>query len=106
MLTAIKIYIFKKRKCDSYRSWFIPVDIFKEIISEDAKYRSIFEDFTYYPDTTSGYPYTEANITLLMTGRFYKNQQSFENYKRDTFLQTHCRQILKRKIGMLFYSLS
>lgn len=93
-----KTFTFSKQEnvilimLDSFQS-----DIFKEIISEDKTYGELFGDFTYYPDTTGGYPYTESNVSLMMTGAYYKNNEAFENYKEKTFLNDSVPANLKKK---------
>lgn len=98
-----KRYTFSKNEnvlliiLDSFQS-----DVFKEIISEDSEYRSLFKDFTYYPDTTSGYLFTETNISLVLTGQFYTNLQPFESFKRDAFLKDSLPVNFKKKNWNVF----
>ena len=44
------------------------------------KNKSILNDFTYYPDTLSAYPYTRYSIPLILTGKSYKNEESFVDF--------------------------
>jgi len=55
--------------------------------SVDSKYfdnlltdKNVLNDFTYYPDTLSGYPYTRYSIPLILTGKRYKNEEPFVNF--------------------------
>ena len=44
----------------------------------NGKYEAILQDFTYYPDTLAGYPYTKYSIPLILTGEWYSGNSSFE----------------------------
>lgn len=77
---------------DSFQS-----DVFREIIDEDPDYRALFKDFTYYPDTTSGYAFTEPNVSLILTGQFYDNQRPFEDFKREAFSRDSLPANLKKR---------
>ena len=44
------------------------------------KKESIFEDFTYYKDTTSTYGYTRDSIPFILSGKWNRNKTSFEDY--------------------------
>ena len=48
--------------------------------TENPEYREYFEDFTYYPDTLAGYPYTRFSLPLILTGEWYENQETFTEF--------------------------
>ncbi len=43
----------------------------------ETGYNDLFDDFTYYPDTLSGYPFTRDSIPLILSGRFNENEMRF-----------------------------
>jgi len=55
-------------------------DIFEEIVSQNPQIEDKFNGFTYYPDTAGGYPTTILSKPLLITGKFYQNQQLFKDF--------------------------
>lgn len=66
--------------CDSVGS-----SEFKKVLDENPEYGEIFEDFTYCPDTLSGYPCTRDNIPLILGGQFNKNEKKFDVFSSETF---------------------
>lgn len=60
---------------DSFQS-----DIFQEIIDRDPAYRDIFRGFTYFRNTTGGFPSTYASVPLILTGQFYANSEPIQNF--------------------------
>jgi len=53
---------------------------FKQVLDDTEKYRDTFNDFTYFPDTLSGYPYTRNSIPFILSGQWYENEIDFEDY--------------------------
>ncbi|MBQ9687082.1 MAG: hypothetical protein IJV41_11160 [Oscillospiraceae bacterium] len=53
---------------------------FEEIIAADPTYQTAFADFTYYDNTTSGYPNTKCSVPLILTGRWYEAQQDYDSF--------------------------
>lgn len=54
--------------------------MFDEILSENQKYTDVFEDFTFYTDTMSVYPYTTYSIPLILTGQTSKSESAYEDF--------------------------
>lgn len=46
----------------------ISAGMFDEVLCEDTKYADVFDDFTFYTDTMSVYPYTIYSVPLILTG--------------------------------------
>ncbi len=46
----------------------------------NSEYKNMFDDFTYYPDTLAGYPFTRDSIPLILTGQWNDNSKSFLKY--------------------------
>ena len=57
---------------------------FKKVLEEKPEYKEVFEDFTYCPDTLSGYPCTRDNIPLILGGSFNKNEKKFDDFSSET----------------------
>ncbi|MDE7400014.1 MAG: sulfatase-like hydrolase/transferase [Oscillospiraceae bacterium] len=53
---------------------------FDEILSENQKYTDVFEDFTFYTDVMSVYPYTTYSIPLILTGQTSKSESEYEDF--------------------------
>jgi hypothetical protein len=49
----------------------------------DSQYKDMFTDFTYYPDTLAGYPFTRDSVPLILTGKWNDNQKSFLDFYQD-----------------------
>ncbi|MGM9558721.1 YidC/Oxa1 family membrane protein insertase [Anaerovibrio slackiae] len=47
--------------------------------------RSVFKDFTYYPDTVGMYPTTKGAVPHIMTGEVYKNEVPFSDYIENAY---------------------
>lgn len=45
-----------------------------------GKKESLFEDFTYYPDTLGGYPFTRNTIPFIFSGNWFENKEDFTTY--------------------------
>ncbi len=60
---------------DSFQS-----DIFQEIIDRDPAYRDMFRGFTYFRNTTGGFPSTYASVPLILTGQSYSNSEPIQDF--------------------------
>ena len=60
-------------------------DYFYELIQEEPRYREVFEGFTYFRNSTGGFPKTYASIALLLTGNFYDNSIPIQNFLKESF---------------------
>ncbi len=69
---------------------------FNEIM-EASKYSDTFNDFTYYHDTVSGYPFTRDSIPLILTGKWNENDKTFNEYYNDAFNNSPLFKKLKSK---------
>ena len=47
---------------------------------DDPEYAETLSDFTYYPNTVGAYSFTEHSIPYILTGQWFENQESFEDY--------------------------
>ncbi len=55
---------------------------FGQVLDRDPAYPAVFEDFTYFPNTVGGYPYSKCSIPLIITGQWYEAGQSFTEFER------------------------
>lgn len=60
---------------DSFQS-----DVFQEIINHDPAFGDIFDDFTYFRNTTGGFPSTYGAIPFLLTGQYYANREPIQQF--------------------------
>lgn len=58
----------------------VDAQIFDDILNEDPKYADAFEDFTFYTDTLSVYPFTPYSIPTILSGNTTKNDLEFVSY--------------------------
>lgn len=75
---------------DAFRS-----DIFQEIIREDSSYADIFEGFTFFRNSVSGYPATRLSIPHMLTGQYYDNSMPFTEWKEKAYTSTSIPKQLK-----------
>lgn len=59
--------------------------VMSELMAENPEYENIFEDFTYYTNTMSTYPYTTQSIPFILTGQWYENKESYLDYNIDAY---------------------
>lgn len=60
-------------------------ETFFDVLSEHPEYFTEFSDFTYYPDTMAGYPYTTRSIPFILSGKWFENKEPFEDYLSDIY---------------------
>ena len=56
-------------------------DVFEQLVNEKPEYRESLQDFTYYRDTLSAYPYTYYAVTQMLTGEWYEGGENFEAFR-------------------------
>ena len=56
---------------------------YAEIAGNHPEYEDILEDFTYYPNTVSAYPFTKQSIPYILSGEWFENQTDFTEYYED-----------------------
>ena len=57
---------------------------FNEVTS-NSEYQDTFENFTYYPDTMSAYPFTRDSIPFILSGIINENKDSFSDYSTKAY---------------------
>lgn len=56
-----------------------------KLMDKHPEYNDLFEDFTYYTNTMSVYPYTTQSIPYILTGKWYENECSYKDYNVDAY---------------------
>lgn len=56
---------------------------FSDVVVGNPAYESVFDDFTYYDNTTSVYPHTTYNVPFLMSGMWFENKVDTDAYFHD-----------------------
>lgn len=59
--------------------------VFSDMVVGNPEYEAVFNDFTYYENTTSAYPYTKYNIPFLLSGMWFENKTDVNTYFEDTW---------------------
>lgn len=72
-------------------------DAFQEIIRRDASYGEIFRDFTYFRNNLGGFNGTYFSVPLILTGRYWRENEAIEDYKREAYLSDSPPFVLKSK---------
>ncbi len=57
---------------------------FNERLELTKEKEAIFKDFTYFPDTLGGYPFTRNSIPLILSGKWYENEKPYKDYLTET----------------------
>ncbi len=68
-----------------------------DMIETDVRYQGNFEDFTYYPNTIGSYPYTIYALPYILTGEYYKNDESFDDYNIRAYQSSELLNNLKKQ---------
>lgn len=58
----------------------IDSETMENIVKKDNKYVDVFNDFTYYPDTVGGYPFTRDTVPLVLSGNWSENKMDFASF--------------------------
>lgn len=53
---------------------------FNKVLEWKPEYKEIFNDFTYYTNMSGAYPCTQQSIPCMLTGEWFKNEESFDDY--------------------------
>lgn len=52
---------------------------FDKVLRENQK-ENLFNDFTYFPDTLSAYPFTRESIPFILSGKWFEAETSYNDY--------------------------
>lgn len=54
---------------------------FREVWEQEEKYAGLFEDFTFFENTLTAYPYTEHAVPFALTGEWMLNQEDYLTFE-------------------------
>ena len=80
-------------------------DTFEQLVKENPDYQGSLQDFTYYSNTLSAYPYTYYAVPQLLTGQWYEGGEDFERFRSRAVLESPLFQSLEEqnyKMGIYF----
>lgn len=60
-------------------------DLFQEIIDEEPEYGKLFEGFTYFRNSLSGFPLTQPSIPFILTGARFDNSMPFDEFVQEAY---------------------
>ena len=70
-------------------------DLFEEIIQNETWLKSKLTGFTYYPNTLGGFPTTYLSVPLILTGKFYQNEEPVQKFVEKAYLAESLPKTLK-----------
>lgn len=62
----------------------------------NSKYKDIFTDFTYYPDTMAPYGNTSNSVPFLFSGIWDEKKESYEKYSKKAYKKSPLLNLLKK----------
>lgn len=64
--------------------------VFNDLLNGECKeeVEELFEDFTYYRNTTTVYPLTDLSIPQIITGENYLNQEAYGDYLNHSYMES------------------
>lgn len=62
----------------------VDADRYADVYNSHPEYNEWFEDFTFFQNTTSVYPFTSRSIPQILTGDIYENQMDFTEFVTDS----------------------
>lgn len=60
----------------------VDAGLVRDMWDEHPEYEKAFEDFTWFENTVSGYPFTKYSIPLSLTGKWYTYQEDYQKFLR------------------------
>ncbi len=76
---------------------------FLNVLKDDPDFADVFDDFTYFDDTLAGYPFTRNAMSLIYSGTWYENGESYKDYCNNAVKNAPITKKLKKenyKIGL------
>ena len=78
---------------------------FYDVMSQDEDFKEMFEDFTYYPDTLSVYPYTFYSVPQILSGILYYRKTTYLDYSSSAYnSSSFFRNLKKNQYAINLYS--
>lgn len=70
---------------------------FTQMLNSHPEYQSLFEDFTYFPDTVGAYAYTVYAMPQILTGKWTKNEKILREFYPEALKQSPLFEKLKQQ---------
>lgn len=70
---------------------------FAELLKTHPEYASEFKDFTYFENTVGAYSCTERAVPYILSGDWYENEGTFDDYMRQMYQDSPLLQILQER---------
>lgn len=58
---------------------------FNKIVESNSDYQEVFKDFSYFPDTLSGYTFTRDSIPFIFSAQWNENEKPFGEYCTEAY---------------------
>lgn len=75
----------------------IDAEAFRQVYECHPEYDELFQDFTFFPNTMAGYPYTSRAIPHIFSGDWYENNGSFTDWCNRVFSSSELITMLKEE---------
>ena len=70
---------------------------FAELLETHPEYASEFSDFTYFENTVGAYSCTERAVPYILSGDWYENEETFDDYMRQMYQESPLFQTLQER---------
>ena len=70
---------------------------FEKSLNSNNEFKNMFDNFTYYPDTMSYYPFTHESIPQILSGKIYENDRELSEYSTQSMKKSYLINTLKDK---------
>ena len=82
----------------------VDAEAFSKMTNIHLEYSEIFENFTFFENTMSGYPWTLRSIPFILSGQWFENEKSYWEYTPEAMRSSPLFAYLKRNnYSMGFY---
>ena len=65
-------------------------------LKADDEFKTMLSDFTYFPDTLSGHTCTAESIPLILTGKFYHNEETIGKWSTKAYKESYLFDLLAK----------
>ena len=69
---------------------------FMDRLNKDNNYVDLLKDFTYYPDTMSGHPFTDESIPFILTGHYYHNEEPIISWATKAYKDSYLFDLIEK----------
>lgn len=69
----------------------------EQVYNENEEFKNVLKDFTYFPDTVSGYAFTRDNVPLVLSGVWSENKTDFATFYNDAMDNSQLLELLDKE---------